>query len=486
MLIKRIFKTLLHLIISVFLTVITQVGGVIYLISILIISRKSSRFRFKRSVLFVSLYLIITFLFVPNVAPHFGREKIKDSSTIVAHTFFTKLTNRNYVKPEMNIALQTISKAFQKKHNDIKLVYLDANFPFFDGFPLLPHLSHSDGKKIDISLVYETKSGVVVNKRKSISGYGFYEEPRKGDDDFNWICKKKGNWQYDFPKHLTFGKINKDLVFSEVATRNLILEIIKQPQVGKLFVEPHLKKRLNLKSSKIRFHGCQAVRHDFHIPIKNTILASFSFLENEIPCMKKLSITLLLLTASLFNVYSQDTNLEEKTRYSETELQPGESYVMDTIIDGQAYFKKEIPLANPDTTVRELEDDALAASIDEKWREELYSNSLFDTIYRSVTELTYDDVYYPELPTDTLKARLAELNARTPFNVEYNKSLESVIKSYLKNRRKSLTKLMAMSHYYFPMFEREMDNYNIPLEMKYLAIEISCHRGISLKAKSKI
>ncbi len=39
---------------------------------------------------------------------------------------------------------------------------------------------------------------------------------------------------------------------------------------------------------------------------------------------------------------------------------------------------------------------------------------------------------YEELPTELLKERLEELNARTPFNVEYNPSLESVIKGYLK------------------------------------------------------
>lgn len=194
--------------------------------------------------------------------------------------------------------------------------------------------------------------------------------------------------------------------------------------------------------------------------------------------MKKLITILLLLTTYLTVSQTQDS-----IQHKETELENGETYVIDTIIDGQAIFKKEIPLVHPDSIGREFLDNALAAEIDEKWREELYSNSLFDTIYRSVSELTYDAVYYPELPTDTLKARLAELNARTPFNVEYNPSLESVIKSYLKNRRQSLTKLMAMSHYYFPMFEREMDNYNIPLEMKYLAIVES---ALKPRAKSRV
>jgi len=262
---KRILKTFLHLIVAVFLTVTTQIGGVIYLISILFISRKSGKFRLKRNLLFTGLYLMATFFIVPNIALLFGREKIKDSATIEAHTFFTKLTNRNYVKPDLNVALEDISKVLDAKHYGIKVVYLDANFPFFDGFPLLPHLSHSDGKKIDVSLVYETDSEIIVNQKKSISGYGVFENPRKNDYDYVQTCKKKGYWQYDFPKYLTFGSINKNLQFSEVATRDLILEIIKQPQVGKLFIEPHLKKRLNLNSNKIRFHGCQAVRHDDHI-----------------------------------------------------------------------------------------------------------------------------------------------------------------------------------------------------------------------------
>ena len=105
----------------------------------------------------------------------------------------------------------------------------------------------------------------------------------------------------------------------------------------------------------------------------------------------------------------------------------------DSVIDGKLLTSKQTIPAEQDTlNIKDLKDHPEAAKLDEKWLEELYSNSLFDTIYKSVTELEYDPVDYPELPTDTLKARLERLNARTPFNVEYNPSLESVIKSYLK------------------------------------------------------
>ncbi|WP_242131008.1 LysM peptidoglycan-binding domain-containing protein [Aestuariivivens marinum] len=134
-------------------------------------------------------------------------------------------------------------------------------------------------------------------------------------------------------------------------------------------------------------------------------------------------------------------------------------------------------------SIKHIEDHDLAAQFDEKWFEELYNNHLFDTIYKSVTDITFEDVEYPELPTDTLKARLKKLDAKTPFNVEYNPSLESVIKSYLKNRRELLQKLITLSAFYFPMFEYELDKYDLPLEIKYLAVVES---ALKPRAKSRV
>ncbi len=123
-----------------------------------------------------------------------------------------------------------------------------------------------------------------------------------------------------------------------------------------------------------------------------------------------------------------------------------------------------------DTLVFSLEDMARARKIDSIWLKELFTTGRFQEMYGSVLEDTYEPVEYEELPTEVLKQRLEELNARTPFNVEYNTSLESVIKGYLKNRRTTLARLMALSDYYFPMFEEALDKHGLPLEMKYLAI----------------
>ncbi len=118
-----------------------------------------------------------------------------------------------------------------------------------------------------------------------------------------------------------------------------------------------------------------------------------------------------------------------------------------------------------------------------RWYNEAYNNSLYDTLTPVVSNDSYDAIYYPELPTDTLKKRLAILDAKTPFNIAYNPALESVIKRYLKSRKRSTETLINRSQYYFPMFEEVLDKHNLPLEIKYLAVVES---ALKPRAKSRV
>ncbi|QVY65309.1 hypothetical protein [Polaribacter sp. Q13] len=263
--INYFFKGILHLLIFLFLTVTTQIGGILYVITFLLISNKVLKYRLKRTFFFITLYLITSFLIVPKMAPLFGRVKIENNKNLEAHNFITKLFNRNYVTPKLQEVLTAVSLKIKKESPSLKVIYLDANFPFFNGFPLLPHLSHNDGKKIDISFIYQTEKGVNTNNKPSNSGYGIFVAPKNNEINQTNICKKKGFLQYDFTKYFTFGSFNSNLKISEKATKNLILQILKEDAVSKIFIEPHLKNRLNLNHSKIRFHGCGAVRHDDHI-----------------------------------------------------------------------------------------------------------------------------------------------------------------------------------------------------------------------------
>ncbi len=131
-----------------------------------------------------------------------------------------------------------------------------------------------------------------------------------------------------------------------------------------------------------------------------------------------------------------------------------------------------------------LKDNPEAAKYDSIWLAEQYKNTaLFDEMYKEVANLDVDAVTKVELDTETLKIRLEELNQKTPFNIEYNPSLENVIKSFLVRKRGLMERMLTASQFYFPMFEQELDNYNMPLEIKYLAIVES---ALNPRARSRV
>ena len=121
--------------------------------------------------------------------------------------------------------------------------------------------------------------------------------------------------------------------------------------------------------------------------------------------------------------------------------------------------------------------------IDSRWMEELSNQELFDNMYEDVSDLDIEEAVAYEMSTEVLKKRLKKMDDKSPFNIEYNASLENVIKSFLKNRKQSFERLMAISEYYFPMFEEHLAKYDVPLEIKYLAIVES---ALNPRAKSRV
>ena len=130
-----------------------------------------------------------------------------------------------------------------------------------------------------------------------------------------------------------------------------------------------------------------------------------------------------------------------------------------------------------------LEDYVRSMELDSVWRtqlaDQMYSKRMETIIKDSLTA----EAVVTELPTELLKERLAVLNSKTPFNIEYNESLESVIGYFLKREKQGTERLMGLSKFYFPMFEATFDKYDIPLEMKYLALVES---ALNPRAKSRV
>jgi len=78
---------------------------------------------------------------------------------------------------------------------------------------------------------------------------------------------------------------------------------------------------------------------------------------------------------------------------------------------------------------------------------------------------------------------MAELDARTPFEMAYNPVVKRYLERYLKYGTARLSRMMAHGQYYFPMFEEQLDKYDMPLEIKYLAVVES---ALNPKARSYV
>ena len=177
--------------------------------------------------------------------------------------------------------------------------------------------------------------------------------------------------------------------------------------------------------------------------------------------MKKLIILLLLITSSIFSQEKKDTLFLKS--------------------------KSETLFIAKDSIIQTNEEDFFSDNdlriIDSLLVEERFNSALVDTLAYVIDDKDIIGNTNTVLTTDLLKARLSDLNDKTPFNLAYNPSLEKVINSYLLYRKKYYPDLMAKAKYYFPMFEQYLDQYDIPLEMKYLAIVESALRP---KIKSRV
>ena len=259
------------------LTVLTQVGGFVYLFSILTykLTNKWSKNNYLKATYrftsFLILYFLTTFLIIPLLAKPFGRVPLplKETSHLQPLNIWTCILNRNYVRPELKQTAFEVAKQMNDKFPGTRINYLDANFPFINKFPLIPHLSHNDGKKLDLSFCYRyANTNEPTNECPSFIGYGICEEPRPNEKNTPYSCDVKGFWQYSFLSKVISQDNKKDFTFDSDKTKELVNLFAKKTTIGKIFIEPHLKTRLNLTSDKIRFHGCQAVRHDDHIHVQ--------------------------------------------------------------------------------------------------------------------------------------------------------------------------------------------------------------------------
>lgn len=169
---------------------------------------------------------------------------------------------RVYVRPQVRAALIDAAREMAERFPGTRLIFMDASGA--DGrVPFEPHLSHGDGRQVDISLFYVSLDGDQIQGTppgSRLNGYGNYEPPRPGDPQ---PCRG-----IDRPNDDRDPPADRAWRLDDERSRALTEILSANSAVRRILIEPHLERRWHLESDpKLRFAGCQAARHDDHLHV---------------------------------------------------------------------------------------------------------------------------------------------------------------------------------------------------------------------------
>jgi membrane-bound lytic murein transglycosylase D len=130
----------------------------------------------------------------------------------------------------------------------------------------------------------------------------------------------------------------------------------------------------------------------------------------------------------------------------------------------------------------QMQDDPIAAVLDSLYKLDLFEKGYAKIPYAKNPKYQFPKDSVPRYDEMTYEARLAKIDAASPFDLQYNSVVKGYIEMYTIRKRELVSRMMALSQFYFPMFEEQLDKYNLPLELKYLAI---CESALNPMAKSR-
>lgn len=116
----------------------------------------------------------------------------------------------------------------------------------------------------------------------------------------------------------------------------------------------------------------------------------------------------------------------------------------------------------------DLKDHPVAARLDSL----LYLNyfQLSEKEIDAIDSSVLESSEVPDWHDSVYDHRLQELDAMSPMDLDYNPVVRSFIDLYSKRRREQVGRMLGLANYYFPLFEQALDKYDMPLELKYLAV----------------
>jgi membrane-bound lytic murein transglycosylase D len=115
-------------------------------------------------------------------------------------------------------------------------------------------------------------------------------------------------------------------------------------------------------------------------------------------------------------------------------------------------------------------ENPIADMLDSLSSQKMFQTAFSKPIFPKNNKYKFAEDSVPVYDDYTYQARLAKLDAVSPFDLVYNEHVKGFINLYTVRKRESVSRMMGVAQLYYPMFEEVMDKYNIPLELKHLAV----------------
>ena len=117
-----------------------------------------------------------------------------------------------------------------------------------------------------------------------------------------------------------------------------------------------------------------------------------------------------------------------------------------------------------------ISDSPLVHALDSLAYVKFYKRGFLFQDTASIKNSKFKPGQIPVYPDSVYAKRIAALNIETPIEMVYNKPVKAFIHLYAVKKRLLTEKVLGLSEIYFPMIEQILDRYNLPLELKYLAV----------------
>ena len=177
------------------------------------------------------------------------------------------------------------------------------------------------------------------------------------------------------------------------------------------------------------------------------------------------------------NIYEETFDDDEVAFHDSTLINANDIdlTILDTITDPATLdsltlaLQERIDSENSGEAIVE-ESDVMLGMIEELADIPYFEQNKLESSSKSENIYNYPEDYVPTFADSVYAERIDQLRRQTTIELVYNKHVKSFIDVYAVNKREHTCKILGLADIYFPMFEQALDKYNMPLEIKYLAV----------------